>query len=193
MIYGANGYTGRLVAELAVARGHRPVLAGRRGEPVAALAAQRGLEHRRVDLTGTAGLRGALADVALVAHCAGPFSVTAAPMVAACLATGTHYLDITGEAAVFEDDRGDQRRPGPPAGGRHPVPHPVRPAAYDLTADAVVTAAGRLLAAGAAHGQVPPGAHTPATAFGTGFAAELRGVRVSEPGAAPQPSHHEGH
>ncbi len=37
-----------------------------------------------------------------MAHCAGPFSATAAPMVDACLATGTHYLDITGEIDVFE-------------------------------------------------------------------------------------------
>ena len=29
MIYGAYGYTGRLAVELALARGHRPTLAGR--------------------------------------------------------------------------------------------------------------------------------------------------------------------
>jgi saccharopine dehydrogenase (NAD+, L-lysine-forming) len=40
--------------------------------------------------------------VALVLHCAGPFSKTSKPMVDACLARGVHYLDITGEIAVFE-------------------------------------------------------------------------------------------
>jgi short subunit dehydrogenase-like uncharacterized protein len=35
-------------------------------------------------------------------HCAGPFQYTYLPMSAACLATGTHYLDITGEIEVFE-------------------------------------------------------------------------------------------
>lgn len=102
MIYGATGYTGRLVAELAVARGQRPILAGRSAGPVAALAGELGLEHRAVDLADGPALRAALSEVDVVAHCAGPFAVTAAPMVSACLATGTHYLDITGELAVFE-------------------------------------------------------------------------------------------
>ena len=37
-----------------------------------------------------------------VLHCAGPFAHTARPMADACLRAGVHYLDITGEAAVFE-------------------------------------------------------------------------------------------
>jgi short subunit dehydrogenase-like uncharacterized protein len=37
-----------------------------------------------------------------VLHCAGPFSRTSRPMAEACLRTGVHYLDITGEIAVFE-------------------------------------------------------------------------------------------
>jgi len=102
MIYGANGYTGRLVAALAAASGHRPVLAGRDGAAVGALAAELGLDHLAVDLTDSSGLRAALADVDAVAHCAGPFVATSAPMVDACLATGTHYLDVTGEPPVFE-------------------------------------------------------------------------------------------
>jgi len=43
-----------------------------------------------------------LEDATAVLHCAGPFTRTAAPMVEACLRTGTHYLDITGEIDVFE-------------------------------------------------------------------------------------------
>lgn len=100
MIYGANGYTGRLTAEAAVAGGLRPVLAGRSGRPIAVLARRLGLEYRVVDLDGD--LAGALAGIDAVAHCAGPFAVTSAPMIEACLATGTHYLDITGEVAVLE-------------------------------------------------------------------------------------------
>jgi saccharopine dehydrogenase (NAD+, L-lysine-forming) len=78
------------------------VLAGRDGAAVGALAAELGLPHRALALDDGAGLRAALSDVAVVAHCAGPFEWTAEPMVAACLATGTHYLDITGEVRVFE-------------------------------------------------------------------------------------------
>jgi short subunit dehydrogenase-like uncharacterized protein len=44
----------------------------------------------------------ALEDVEVVLHCAGPYIHTAKPMVEACLATQTHYLDITGEIDVFE-------------------------------------------------------------------------------------------
>jgi saccharopine dehydrogenase (NAD+, L-lysine-forming) len=102
MLYGANGYTGQLVAKLAVTRGERPLLAARDAAAVGRLAAGLGLDHRAVALTDAAGLRAALAGVGAVAHCAGPFTATSAPMVEACLATGTHYLDITGEVPVFE-------------------------------------------------------------------------------------------
>jgi short subunit dehydrogenase-like uncharacterized protein len=99
MVYGANGYTGQLVARLAVARGERPVLAGR-SPKVAELAHSLGLAHRVFDLaSAAAGLEG----ISAVAHCAGPFSATARPMVDACLATGTNYLDVTGEIDVFEE------------------------------------------------------------------------------------------
>ncbi|SEQ64793.1 saccharopine dehydrogenase (NAD+, L-lysine forming) [Lentzea xinjiangensis] len=99
MVYGANGYTGRLIAALAVERGQRPILAGRSAEKVAPLAAALGLEHRAFDL-GRA--RANLEDVDAVVHCAGPFAHTSAAMVDACLQTRTHYLDITGEIDVFE-------------------------------------------------------------------------------------------
>jgi saccharopine dehydrogenase (NAD+, L-lysine-forming) len=99
MIYGANGYTGELVARLAVARGERPVLAGRNAAAVNALATELGLDAVVADLPS---IKTALSQVDAVAHCAGPFVRTARPMVDACLATGTHYLDVTGEPAVFE-------------------------------------------------------------------------------------------
>ncbi|MGZ3147677.1 saccharopine dehydrogenase family protein [Lentzea chajnantorensis] len=99
MVYGANGYTGRLIAELAVKRGERPVLAGRSAEKVEPIAAALGLEHRAFDLSQA---RAHLEDVDAVVHCAGPFAHTATAMVDACLKTGTHYLDITGEIDVFE-------------------------------------------------------------------------------------------
>ncbi len=102
MIYGATGYTGELVAREAVARGARPILAGRSRERLEPLAAELGLPHAVVALDDRQPLRAALGDVAAVLHCAGPFSRTSRPMVDACLSTGTHYLDITGEIAVFE-------------------------------------------------------------------------------------------
>jgi saccharopine dehydrogenase (NAD+, L-lysine-forming) len=102
MIYGAYGYTGRLVAALAAERGELPVIAGRDGRRLRELGERFELEHRTVDLSDPAALRAALKGIDVVAHCAGPFSSTSEPMVDACLATGTHYLDITGEIDVFE-------------------------------------------------------------------------------------------
>ncbi|MFD6273730.1 saccharopine dehydrogenase family protein [Nocardia asteroides] len=102
MIYGANGYTGALVAAAAVAAGHRPVLAGRTCAAVARLAAELDVPSRAVGLDDPVALDAALAEVTVVAHCAGPFSATSAPMVDACLRTGTHYVDLTGEVEVFE-------------------------------------------------------------------------------------------
>lgn len=101
-IYGAYGYTGRLVAELAVERGHAPLLLGRDGQALSALATELGLEHRACSVDDEATLRGVLADVDVLAHCAGPFSRTSRQVVDACLATGTHYIDVTGEIDVLE-------------------------------------------------------------------------------------------
>jgi short subunit dehydrogenase-like uncharacterized protein len=103
MIYGANGYTGRLAARLAKQRGLAPILAGRRREAVDALAHELGFESRVFDLADAATIARNLEQVAAVLHCAGPFSATSRPMLAGCLRAKTHYLDITGEIAVFED------------------------------------------------------------------------------------------
>lgn len=103
MIYGANGYTGRLVGELAAHRGLRPVLAGRHEERVAEVATQLNLEHRVFDLGDIEAARRGLEGMSAVLLTAGPFSATSAPMVQACLDTRTHYLDVTGELGVFEE------------------------------------------------------------------------------------------
>jgi len=102
IIYGANGYTGELIAREAARRGLSPVLAGRNEDKVAALAGELGLEHRCFSLENGASVQEGLAGMALVLHCAGPFSATARPMMEACIQQGAHYLDITGEIAVFE-------------------------------------------------------------------------------------------
>jgi saccharopine dehydrogenase (NAD+, L-lysine-forming) len=102
LLYGANGHTGRRIARAALHRGHSPVLAGRSAEKVIPLAEELGCDYAVVDLLDAKGLASALADVDVVAHCAGPFSATASRMASACLAARTHYVDITGEIEVFE-------------------------------------------------------------------------------------------
>ncbi|MCB9617774.1 MAG: NAD(P)H-binding protein, partial [Sandaracinus sp.] len=87
LVYGATGYTGRLIAGEAASRGLDVVLAGRNAERLKAVAEPLGLETRAFELADPARLRAALEDVAAVLHVAGPFSATAEPMVEACLET----------------------------------------------------------------------------------------------------------
>ncbi len=102
LIYGATGYTGKLVAAEAVRRGLDVVLAGRDPEKLKPLGERLDREVRAVPLADGPRLRALLEDFSAVLHVAGPFSQTARPMVEACLEAGTHYLDVTGEIAVFE-------------------------------------------------------------------------------------------
>ncbi len=102
MIYGANGYTGRLIARAAVKRGLKPLLAGRNRDEVGALAQELNLLRRVFELAHPDEIERNLDGISVLLHCAGPFSRTAAPMLNACLNRNVHYLDITGEIEVFE-------------------------------------------------------------------------------------------
>lgn len=102
LLYGANGYTGRLIAGMAAGYGLQPILAGRNEEALRAMADSLHLPYKVIDLSDTESLQAALREVPVVLHAAGPFHHTAKKMIEACLATQTHYLDITGEITVFE-------------------------------------------------------------------------------------------
>ncbi len=102
LLYGATGYTGRLIAILAHQYGVRPILAGRDAAALATIAGELGLEHRAFALDQPSAIAHALAGVTVVLHCAGPFIHTSRPMADACIAAGVHYLDITGEIEVIE-------------------------------------------------------------------------------------------
>ena len=102
MIYGANGYTGTLVAREAVRRGQRPVLAGRSADKVAAVARELDLPTAAFDLADGAAVARALEGIEAVVNAAGPFVHTVEPMIRGCLAVGASYLDITGEIPVFQ-------------------------------------------------------------------------------------------
>lgn len=102
MIYGASGYAGELIAREAARRGMKPVLAGRERGRIEALARELGLESRVFSLDDGAVLTRQIQGFTLVLNCAGPFSATARPMMESCLQAQVHYLDITGEIAVFE-------------------------------------------------------------------------------------------
>jgi short subunit dehydrogenase-like uncharacterized protein len=102
LIYGANGYTGELIAREAVRRGLKPILSGRSQNKVEPLAKELNLIYRTFSLEDKKSLEYTLKEIDFVIHCAGPFSLTSEKMVEACLRLGKHYTDITGEIAVFE-------------------------------------------------------------------------------------------
>lgn len=103
MIYGASGYTGKLIALEARKRGYKPLLAGRNAEKLRALSDKLKLPFRAFDLNrGVEALRPQLKDVGLLLNCAGPFSQTYQSLIETCLAEQCHYLDITGEINVIE-------------------------------------------------------------------------------------------
>ncbi|MFN8412269.1 MAG: saccharopine dehydrogenase NADP-binding domain-containing protein [Anaerolineales bacterium] len=102
LIYGSYGYTGKLIVEQAVKEGLKPLLAGRDEGQLRTQAEQFGLEYRAFDLNNKSALLSALNEVEMVLHCAGPFSLTFEKMIQACLETGKHYVDISGEIEEFE-------------------------------------------------------------------------------------------
>jgi short subunit dehydrogenase-like uncharacterized protein len=109
LLYGAYGYTGRLIAREALRRGHRPILAGRDGERLRRLALALAAEVegsepevRVFPLDDPETLVRGLDGVSAVFHAAGPFVHTAPPMLDGALRAGAHYLDISGEVPSFE-------------------------------------------------------------------------------------------
>ncbi len=102
LLYGANGYTGKLIAKLAATYNLQPLLAGRTEANIKPLANELQLPYRIIDLDDKAALENALSEVTLVLHAAGPYVYTAKQMIEACLQTGVHYIDINGDISVFE-------------------------------------------------------------------------------------------
>jgi short subunit dehydrogenase-like uncharacterized protein len=102
IIYGAAGTTGTLIAEEAIRRGHRPLLAGRSAEALASLGKRLDLPWLAVGLDEPGRLERAVSDVEVVLNAAGPFITTAPPLVEACLAARTHYLDLAGEIPALQ-------------------------------------------------------------------------------------------
>ncbi len=90
LIYGATGFTGRLVAEEAARQGLRPVLSARSRDELERLANEVELSWRSFALDEPAQVRAGLEGIRTVLNLAGPFSATAAPMIDACHAVSAH-------------------------------------------------------------------------------------------------------
>jgi short subunit dehydrogenase-like uncharacterized protein len=103
-VYGATGYTGRLVAAELRRRGLAATLCGRSQERLEGVA--RGLDTdwpvRAAAIDDAPGLRQALLGASAVINCAGPFTFYGAPVIEAALDVGAHYCDTTGEQPYME-------------------------------------------------------------------------------------------
>jgi short subunit dehydrogenase-like uncharacterized protein len=101
LLYGANGFVGRVIARMAKDQGLQPVVAGRSAAAIQALGEELGVESRVFDLQDPAEVDRGLAGMPVVLHCAGPFIYTYQAIAEGCLRSGAHYLDLTGEIPVY--------------------------------------------------------------------------------------------
>lgn len=122
VVFGATGFTGRLVAEYLAASNEsfRWAIAGRSSERLAAVKSELGLPESVGVIAADSGDRAALEEMAaqarVVLTTVGPYQKYGEPLVEACLAAGTHYADITGEPEFVNrllerhDDAARERR-----------------------------------------------------------------------------------
>jgi short subunit dehydrogenase-like uncharacterized protein len=98
VLFGATGYTGRLVAEALARRKATPILAGRNREQLADLARELGgLEIKVADVSKPESVRGLVGAGEVLVSTVGPFNRFGGPAIEEAIAAGAHYVDSTGE------------------------------------------------------------------------------------------------
>ena len=108
VLYGATGYTGRLVTRELVDAGAEFVVGGRNADKLGALSRElgQGAPTRVARIDDDASLRALLDGADVLINCAGPFTFAGEPVVRAAVDAGVHYVDSTGEQTfirmVFE-------------------------------------------------------------------------------------------
>lgn len=102
MIYGANGYTGRMATEYAKAAGLNVIVAGRDQSKVTELATKLGIRANVFSLDDEVSVERALVGVTAILNCAGPYHRTAKILMRAAINTGCHYLDIAAELDSYQ-------------------------------------------------------------------------------------------
>jgi short subunit dehydrogenase-like uncharacterized protein len=103
LIYGASGYTGRIASHHAKSLGLDFIVAGRAKSTKAQdLAIELCANYRLFDLKAPEDIDIALEGISVLLNCAGPFMLTAEPLMAACIRKGVHYLDIAAELDSYQ-------------------------------------------------------------------------------------------
>ena len=109
LLYGATGFTGRLIAGevekqlIGTQASDRMILAGRDGERLSRIAAQHRMRYRVFGLDDRDDIVHGLRDVDVVINAAGPFAFTAERLAKAALEADCHYVDINGEVDVYRN------------------------------------------------------------------------------------------
>ncbi len=102
LIYGANGFTARLMLpKLKKNLSCEIILAGRNREEISVLAKEHGFLFRIFSLDHAASIEKNIEDIDLLINSAGPFNKTALSLAVACIRHKCHYFDISGELEVF--------------------------------------------------------------------------------------------
>jgi short subunit dehydrogenase-like uncharacterized protein len=107
VVFGATGFTGGLTAEYLAAHapaGMRWALAGRNREKLAELRDRLGVDVAILDadVTDAGSLRRLAEASRVVVTTVGPYIRYGEPLVAACAAAGTDYVDLTGEPEFID-------------------------------------------------------------------------------------------
>ena len=112
LLYGATGFSGRLIAAEGQRRGMandgdgpepRMILAGRDADALAALAEKHGMDYRAFGLGEPAVVRRKLRDVDVLINAASPFAYTTERLFPAAILEHCHYVDINGAIDVYLD------------------------------------------------------------------------------------------
>lgn len=101
LIYGAAGYTGKIIAERAKELGLNFEIAGRGEDRISEVAHELGVGYHIFTVDDENGWEKALSDKHVLINTAGPFTNTAQKAIEACLKAKVHYLDISAEMETY--------------------------------------------------------------------------------------------
>lgn len=117
-VFGASGYTGSQIVRELLAEGVDVICVGRDRAKLEAIVSRHGW-HVRVEaaeLDSRHRLESICADVITVVNAAGSFVETCDPIARAAIASGSHYVDISGEPQSIRSVFDDLHRPAVAAG-----------------------------------------------------------------------------
>jgi short subunit dehydrogenase-like uncharacterized protein len=105
VLFGATGYTGRLVAEAMVERGLKPLLAARSQGKLDALVTELGgdLDTATADVSDPPTVAALVEKGDVLVTTVGPFVKWGQPAAAAATTKGAHYIDSTGEPSFIRE------------------------------------------------------------------------------------------